>query len=349
MLMIRLHHFLLLTTVLAAPCAFAQAQLAQPAAGVAGAPLARARVVLRATVTLSEPAVSLGQIADILTDDGELRQRLAALDLLELPLSGPPSVVSRSQISFRLQLAGFDPAQVRLEGPSFARVSLSPEERLEGRIEATARQALLEKIGGNAAHLSIQLAQRIAPPPFKDNPAEMQLEAEAFGRPIIPGRACVNVSIYVRNAQRGTVSACFDIRAIEQAPVALRAIAAGEQLSDKNVQFQQVPVDRPVKPGTKEQLLGHKARRTLPAGQVIAPDDVEMEPAAAPVIVIHQHDMVNILVRSGALQVTARGQAMEDGRVDQAIRVRNVDSNTVVTGRVVDRAVVEVELLRSQP
>ena len=59
--------------------------------------------------------------------------------------------------------------------------------------------------------------------------------------------------------------------------------------------------------------------------------------------VVKSRDPVRLTVRVGGLRITALGEALQDGRVGQNIRVRNVDSNKMVTGRVLDRGLVEVD------
>jgi hypothetical protein len=72
-----------------------------------------------------------------------------------------------------------------------------------------------------------------------------------------------------------------------------------------------------------------------------APDH-ETRPADNP-IVIHARDRVRMRARVGESEVLAAGEAMEDGRAGQSIRMRNVDSNKTVLGRVLGPGLVEVE------
>lgn len=58
---------------------------------------------------------------------------------------------------------------------------------------------------------------------------------------------------------------------------------------------------------------------------------------------LKMRDQVRLVVKIGPVRVTALGEALQEGRVGQTIRVRNVDSNKIVSGRVVDRNIVEVE------
>jgi flagella basal body P-ring formation protein FlgA len=88
-------------------------------------------------------------------------------------------------------------------------------------------------------------------------------------------------------------------------------------------------------------LMGQRARRPIAAGRAIENDDLE---AAGPsAVVIHQSDLVHLVAAVGPLQVRARGQALQEGRLGQLIQVRNTDSQSIVTGRVKDRSTVEVD------
>ncbi len=66
------------------------------------------------------------------------------------------------------------------------------------------------------------------------------------------------------------------------------------------------------------------------------------EAARSRPILVHRRDVVRLVARSRFFTVTATGQALQDGRLGQFIRVRNLKSQRVVVGRVVDRGVVEV-------
>jgi len=90
-----------------------------------------------------------------------------------------------------------------------------------------------------------------------------------------------------------------------------------------------------------ECATGRRAKRAIPAGQLLAPCDVEAE--AAGKLLVKQHDLVKLTAKVGAMRVTALGEALQDGGAGQCIRVKNVDSKNVILGRVVDRSLVEVD------
>jgi flagella basal body P-ring formation protein FlgA len=67
-------------------------------------------------------------------------------------------------------------------------------------------------------------------------------------------------------------------------------------------------------------------------------------PAAGPEsAVIKAHDNVKIVAVLGAARIEAMGEAQQDGKLGQIIRVRNVESNRIVHGRVEAGGIVTVE------
>lgn len=67
----------------------------------------------------------------------------------------------------------------------------------------------------------------------------------------------------------------------------------------------------------------------------------ETPPADQPVL-IKPREIVRLVAKIGAVRVTALAEAQQEGRLGQTIRVRNVDSNKIISGKVVDRNMVEV-------
>lgn len=58
---------------------------------------------------------------------------------------------------------------------------------------------------------------------------------------------------------------------------------------------------------------------------------------------IKARDLVRLVTTIGTAQIVANGEAQQDGRLGEVIRVRNVDSNRIVSGKVESREVVTVD------
>jgi len=87
-----------------------------------------------------------------------------------------------------------------------------------------------------------------------------------------------------------------------------------------------------------DEFIGKKIKRNLRAGSPVKISMVESLP------VIHRGEKVKIVIQSGSMLLTATGLAHSDGKIDDLIRVQNLNSNKVVFGRVAGPGIVEVIL-----
>lgn len=94
-----------------------------------------------------------------------------------------------------------------------------------------------------------------------------------------------------------------------------------------------------------------------PVAPLVLPSTAIGTSAATPVVqasvqstevMVKARQRVTMLVRSGALNVSAVGEAMQEGRLGQTIQVMNVDSKKMLSARVSGPAAVEIELGGSQ-
>ena len=83
------------------------------------------------------------------------------------------------------------------------------------------------------------------------------------------------------------------------------------------------------------QLIGSKLKRDIRAGGVFAPQSL---------CVICKGDKVQIVAHKGTLSLKTSGVAMEDGNVDDSIKVQNTRSKKTVIARVLDHSTVLIEL-----
>lgn len=67
------------------------------------------------------------------------------------------------------------------------------------------------------------------------------------------------------------------------------------------------------------------------------------EPKDAGAVLVRVRQPVQMIVRLGAINVVAKGEALQDGKMGQSIRAKNLDSKKEVTGRVVGPNIVKVE------
>lgn len=87
---------------------------------------------------------------------------------------------------------------------------------------------------------------------------------------------------------------------------------------------------------TSADLIGLAAKRRLRAGQMLRISDVEI-PA-----MVEKNALVTMVLRKGAMTLTAQGRAQQRGVEGDYIRLVNQDSHQMVEGRVVGLNLVHI-------
>ncbi len=121
-------------------------------------------------------------------------------------------------------------------------------------------------------------------------------------------------------------------------PVLVRPVAAGKIISAEDLTEQKLPLNR-ITTGiirNGDELVGQQARRGLAVGQPVQMRDISM-PA-----VIKRGDIVTLELAQGALRITARGKALEDGAKGQTIRLANSQTERTIEGMVQGPGLVAV-------
>lgn len=93
--------------------------------------------------------------------------------------------------------------------------------------------------------------------------------------------------------------------------------------------------------GAPEAAVGLVSNRSLRSGQAVSPRLLSQP------VLVRRGDGVNILVRSGPIEVNMAGEALEPGRRGELLRVRNSSTGKVIRARVLDAGVVEPEGMAS--
>ncbi len=109
-------------------------------------------------------------------------------------------------------------------------------------------------------------------------------------------------------------------------------ITRSEELNEKSVSFDKRDIaelkEQPLI--SIDEIKGCRARRNLMQGTVLTSGDVETMP------LIKSHADIHIVYSNGLCRVTSQGQALQDGRIGDYIRIKNKSSGKIVIARVID-------------
>src|SRR5262249_42342328 len=160
--------------------------------------------------------------------------------------------------------------------------------------------------------------------------------------PSASGRIRVDVSLLINGQRRTQVPVFFDVSYFQQVAVARRRLNPGETLTEEAVAAQRLTLDKGESYLPWKDVLGRKAKTALLPGQRVTEADVDVGGGGDETVLVKARDLVRLVARVGPCQVTVTGEALQDGKAGQIIRVRNVDSSKIISGRVLDSNVVEV-------
>jgi hypothetical protein len=262
-------------------------------------------ITLVAEVSVDDSVVTLDQIAKITGSTLDMRQRIAKLDIADFKLFAKCLTITDDQVRFRLLLSGLHATQFRLAGVHRVNVRESDDPISVRKIRACAESALLQKYPGDASKITIRLKQEFTIPLIYARPNDrVQYEGRA-GLPLpTSGKSRVDVAIIVNGRTREVVPVILDVTAPD-APVV-------------NVNNVMKPGPAPIRPA-------------------------EFVPAKQEPILVRTNDLVKMVAYIGKIRIETVGEAMQEGKLHETIRIRNLDSSRIVPGRVSAPGIVEVD------
>ena len=314
-----------------------------------GAAEAALTIHLPRAVSVQGESMTLGSLAVLSGPEGSLKDQAAALPMGRCPWSREQIVITRQTILGRLAATGLAAHRVRLTGAEEVIVSLSETLVKAGQVVAAAESFLSANPPGPPG-VSWKLAR-----PARDlaipSTGSFKLDARPAGT---AGAGLVKVLVVATarpattpptNAatqpaqaaeELGSQEVVFKLTYATQQVVAVVEIAAGAPVTAQNARTETVTADQPADPWSGP--YGLVAAGRIRAGTVIRPTMVQS--ALSPVTVQRRQHVTMRLAGAGFL-LTGQAEALQDGRVGECIKVRNVDTERVVTAVVAADGSVE--------
>lgn len=142
-----------------------------------------------------------------------------------------------------------------------------------------------------------------------------------------------NISVQVKcKATPGwAVHIPAQVSIFRELPVAARDIVRGERVTAADILWESINISglRQSYHTNAEDVIGQEVKRNLGQGLPFVTTSLD-----APTLV-RRGDMVDLQSKAGSIMVSASGTAMTDGRLGQKIRIRNNQSDRIVTGTVI--------------
>jgi len=302
------------------------------ASAAPGGPLSAARaagpavVSIRPAATVRQPLVRLRDIADIAAADPGLASRLGDLEVGRAPLPGLSRAIDLSYVRMCLRRERDLPA-VAVEGaPAAVVTAASQTVRGEVLLDAV-RAHLAAEPGREGDRLILRAAGQL--PELVLPPGALELKVQARPGTAGLGSLAAVVEAWVDGAPVRSVSLAVRVARVAEVVVAARPIARHALLAPEDLRVERREVTAPPRgPDRPAALLGQRAVRAIGAGEPVLFAMVEPAP------LVRRGDLVLLVAEGRGVRAMSPGEAREEGRAGQVIRVRNLSSGRDVRGQV---------------
>jgi len=305
-----------------------------------------AAVVVRLApeVSVQKDEIVLGDLGTIEGDE-PLASRLRQLRLGPAPLVGGRQHLDRDTLRNRLRSAGVDPAKIQLVLPD--RLVLTRAFQVvpgAAIVEAVKREALLRLgsrsgTGEGGGALALVPAGRVDD--LRVPTGEVMLDARVHEGPAGSAFLAATVAVKVNGRDYQTLSMTFRVGRYQQVVVAARPLEPKTVLGAADFRVDSLAsTELPADALTRiTDPLDLEVLRPVKPGEVITPRMLRQK------IAVKRGEIVTLILEARGFRITTQGQAAEDARRGDTVRVVNVTSKRDVLGKVEGPGVVRVPFL----
>jgi flagella basal body P-ring formation protein FlgA len=284
--------------------------------------------------TVETETLTLGQIAEV-TGEEAIAAKAKAVELGRISVPGQKITIERLLIASRLACSGIAIGDCVLSGAEKVVVSQKTSVVKSSSIVDSAASFLADNIKEQsiAKWEPLRLpAELVLPNQARDIELSSRLVSRGSN-----GQANIEVSVIADDRAAGTRQIVFRPKYNARRVVTVKEITAGQTLVADNTRIERIISDDP-EPADWVLPYGLVAARNLPEGTVIAQGMVKTP--KQPVVIERNQNVVIRIDRDG-LVVTATGKAMQQGKLGENIKVRNIDSQRVILAKVNEDGTVE--------
>ena len=271
--------------------------------------------------------------------DAALAARLGALKIAPAP--APGVTVTLAAESIRTRLRQISPEAGRLQVTGAPRVMVTRAfntVRGVDLVEAVREQAKPRLDAAVQRGEPVALVPITTPEDLKipvgDLALDVRLNEMAPNAPTI----AATVTVRVAGREHRSIPMTFQIKRLVRVAVVARSLEPRRGLVPEDVRLEQRPISE-VPPDALTDagdLADLEVLRPVQPGEVLTPR------AVRPKLAVKRGELVTLLLEGSGFRITTQGQASEDGRRGDSVRVMNLSSKREVMGRVEEGGLVKV-------
>jgi flagella basal body P-ring formation protein FlgA len=223
--------------------------------------------------------------------------------------------------------------------------ALSAENSIEREVIQAAKFCVLNRLPWPDDAVDIRLAQPLPASvrqiSFADG-YELTTDLRSAGAPV--GR--VHVRVIAEAQQRPTfeLPVVLEVRHFDKVVVTARPLERGHVITADDLHIDRQDVTELTEYSSDQTpLIGMSLKRSIRALQPLRTIDLEVATRTESSVLVKRREQVKMVARIGSVSVEAIGEALQDGRLGETIRLRNIESNANIQGRVTKAGEVEIK------
>lgn len=280
--------------------------------------------------------VKLQDVA-LLDEQGGLAQALGSQPVAKAPAPGEKVYLRSITMKQYLVRSQTLPSDITWSGSPTVEVTRNGIYIGPGKIEELISE-YLDEHKNSLPEAEIRFVPGSLPIPFILPKGDLTYEVIP-SKPSIMGSSRFSLIFRIDNRVVKNMSVRGRLEAIGNVVVTTKPVKKGRVLSRDHLKVARMDINNLSETSSEvEDFLGMKLKRSLRAGSPVTASMVETLP------VVHRGERVKIVIHSGSMLLTATGLAHSDGRMNQIIKVQNINSSKVVFCRVTAPGLVEVVL-----
>lgn len=311
----------------------AAALLASPAAASE-----KVRITVRPVAEVRDAVVRLGDVAEVDGGSPELISVLQDMVIGPSPSLGRDRVLTSLAVTSRLRQKNIDVDNMEIEAPRYVRVYREAQEVSEQEIRALIESYLETHFPFNRGRIVLRSLSLRGNRTIPKGKVAYDL-VPPRGLQLV-GNPSFKVLVRVDGEEAARLWAALETELLAQAVRAARFLPRGHIIKSHELVVTEASVGKA--PNATffdiDDVVGKRLARSVNQGQLILRNHLESPK------MVRRGTLVTLVVEQGALKVTARGVALEDGEMGKIIRVKNLASEKTVFARVMDASTVRVDL-----
>ena len=292
------------------------------------------QIYLPREITIQDSTLLLGQVG-ITSGLETLIKKANYVTLGRFSMPGQEIVVPRHTILSRLASNGISASNVTFMGAEEVTVKQNQQSITSENFTNLADTFLKNNISTNS--ISGWKPVRAAQELIITDACEDIKYSYALNKNIQGNQVSVEIAVLSGGKNIGSRSVSFRLEYDNRTSVAVTDIAAGTVITSDNVKIEKRPSNSP-EPADWKSPYGLLAKRAIQANTVVRDD---MVGSAESQIIIKRNQNIIIRVEKPGFSITAVGKTMQDGKVGDFIKVRNVDSQRIIIAKVNEDGSVE--------